>query len=186
MTRRTLPRTLTATAGLALLLLSGCTATTAAPTTAGASPSAESTPVAEATPAPTGDAAEPGCDAVFTEAENADLATDNLTLDAESPFPLGEVMVDLIDDGALDCQWSKPQSDVAVWFAQLAEDDAAWAARAAELAAAGWTVSDDPIAGTMLAPADYDANYQPSIVHVDGVTYFVSYATLLDSVAALQ
>ncbi|MFF2272757.1 hypothetical protein ACFVTX_10820 [Agromyces sp. NPDC058136] len=184
MTLRILPRALTATAGLALLLLSGCTATTGAPTTA--SPSAESTPVAEATPAPTGAAAEPGCDAVFTEAENAELAADGLALETESPFPLGPVMVDLIDDGALDCQWSKPQSDSAVWFAQLAEDDAAWSARAVELPAAGWTVSDDPIAGTMLAPADYDANYQPSIVHVDGVTYFVSYATLLDSVAALQ
>ncbi len=43
-----------------------------------------------------------------------------------------------------------------------------------------------PLAGTLLAPADYDANYQPSMYHADGVTYFVSYAALLGSVAELQ
>lgn len=186
MTLRILPRALTATAGLALLLLSGCSGP-AEPTANENSPRAEAEPSAEATPLPTGDSgAEPSCDTVFTEVEKAELAADGLTLNTESPFPLGEVMVDLTADGALDCQWSKAQSDVAVWFSRLAEDDAAWAARSTEITATGWAVSDDPIAGTMLAPADYDANYQPSIVHVDGVTYFVSYAALLGSVAELQ
>ncbi|MFE6965060.1 hypothetical protein ACFVAJ_08110 [Agromyces sp. NPDC057679] len=186
MTLRILPRALTAATGLALLLLSGCAATPAEPTANESSPSAEAEPSAEATPAAPDAGAEPSCDTVFTEEENAELAADGLTLNTESPFPLGQVMVDLTADGALDCQWSKDQSDVAVWFSRLAEDDAAWAARSTEIGAAGWTVSDDPITGTMLAPADYDANYQPSIVHVDGVTYFVSYADLLDSVAELQ
>lgn len=187
MTLRALPRALTVTTGLALLLLSGCAATPAEPAANGASPSAEAEPSTEASPEATAEpGAEPSCDTVFTEAEYAELEADGLTLNTESPFPLGPVMVDLTADGSLDCQWSKEQSDIAVWFSRLAEDDAAWAARSAEIGAAGWSVSDDPIAGTMLAPADYDANYQPSIVHVDGVTYFVSYAELLDSVAELQ
>lgn len=183
MTRRHLPGALLAASSLALLL-SACTSPAPSPS---AEPTATSSPTASAEPSPEPTAAPTAtCDTVFTEAENAELAADGLEPEPEVAFPLGAVMTDLIADGALGCQWAKPSSDIAVWYAQLTEDDAAWAARSAEVQGTGWTVSDAPAPGTLLAPADYDANYQPSMLHADGVTYFVSYGELLGSVAALQ
>ena len=123
---------------------------------------------------------------MFTDAEYASLVEDGLTLNTDSAFDLGPAFTDLAADGALTCQWSKPSSDVAVWFARLAEDDTDWTARNAELTAAGWVVSDAPLPAPCSRRSDYDANYQPSMYHADGVTYFVSYAALLGSVAEPQ
>ena len=174
----------------ALLVLS-LTACTAAPTTT-ASPSPTAAP--SDSPAPPAGTVEPTvvpvddatCEDVLTQDEYARLASDGLTASPETTFPLGPAMVDLIDDGALDCHWAADQSDVAVWFARLAESEEAWAARKAELLAAGWTEADQPLPGTLTAPTDYDANYVPSMVHADGVTYFVSYVAFLGSIAALS
>ena len=184
MTRRFAP----ALAGAILLIsLTACTAATT-----DATPSA--TPAPSDSPAPPAASAEPTtepvddatCENVLTAEEYERLAADGLTASPETTFPLGPAMVDLMDDGALDCHWAADQSDVAVWFAQLAESDEAWAAREAELIAAGWTEAGEPLPGTLTAPTDYDANYVPSMVHVGGVTYFVSYDRFLASVAALS
>ena len=164
---------------------------TAAPSQASSAPTTGTTPeptattptpepVAETSPNPAAT-----CDTVLTEAEYAKLAEDGHTLD-QDPWILGPAMEELAADGALTCEWHRPGGDISVWYAQLAEDDAAWAGRRAGLEAAGWIVSDDPFAGTLLAPADYDANYQPSMLNVDGVTYFVTHPRFLGSVAALQ
>ena len=173
---------------IAIPLLTGCTTgapdATAVPSPSEAAPSssAEPTPepVVEPSPEPTST-----CDTVLTEAEYASLDEDGLKLD-QDPWMLGPAMEELATDGALTCEWHRSGGDISAWYAQLAEDDVAWAGRRARLEATGWTVSDDPFAGTMLAPADYDANYQPSMLNADGVTYFASYARFLGSVAALQ
>ena len=180
-----------AVAGAALLLsLTACTAATttdATPTNvqtvriyaARARAFASADPAAEAV-------ADATCDDVLTADEYASLASDGLTIRPDDAFPLGPAMADLIDDGALHCTWAGEQGDVAVWFAQLPEADDGWATREAELLATGWTRGDDPLPGTLTAPADYDGNYVPSVVHVDGTTYFVSYAGFFASVAALS
>jgi hypothetical protein len=181
MTRRLVPAA--AGAFLLLALSTGCSATPttdAAPTTV---PSASPEPMTTPTPTPAPDPAT--CETVLTDEEYASLAADGLTLRPDDAFPLGSAMSDLIDDGALHCTWAGEQGDVAVWFAQLAESDDAWGARESELTAAGWIRTDDPMPGTLTAPTDYDANYLPSMVHVDGMTYFVSYAAFFGSVAAL-
>lgn len=183
MTRRFAP----GIAGALLVLsLTACTAaptTTASPSPTAAPSDSPAPPTATATIVPVDDAT---CENVLTAEEYARLASDGLTASPETTFPLGPAMVDLIDDGALHCQWAADQSDVAVWFAQLAESEEAWAAREAELLAAGWTEADQPLPGTLTAPSDYDANYVPSMVHADGVTYFVSYDRFLASIAALS
>ncbi|MEI5583495.1 MULTISPECIES: hypothetical protein [unclassified Agromyces] len=125
------------------------------------------------------------CEDVLTDDEYERLASSGLALQ-EDAFPLGPAASDLIADGALDCTWAAPRSDVALWVARLPESDAAWAERRTELLAAGWTEADAPFPGTLTAPADYDANYVPSMVHADGVTYFVSTAEVLTSVADLS
>jgi hypothetical protein len=177
-----------ATAAIAVTLLAGCTPSSAssAPTT-GATPAPTATtptpgPVAETSPDPAAT-----CDTVLTEAEYAKLAADGLVLNEGDIWILGPAMEDLAADGALTCEWhGGGGGDISVWYAQLAEDDAAWESRRAGLEASGWTVSDDPVAETLLAPPDYDANYQPSMLHAEGVTHFTSYAAFLQSVAALQ
>jgi hypothetical protein len=174
----------------AMLILS-LTACTADPTT---SPSPSAAPAPSDSPAPSAATAEPTvapvgdatCENVLIAEEYERLAADGLTASPETRFPLGPAMVDLMGDGALDCNWAADQSDVAVWFARLTESEEAWAARRAELLAAGWTEADEPLPGTLTAPSDYDANYIPSMVHADGVTYFVSYDRFLASVAALS
>lgn len=189
MTLRPLTLGVIAAAALAVTLLAGCTSTqssaTSAPTT-GSTPAPTATtptpePVAETSPDPAAT-----CGTVLTEPEYAKLAEDGLVLNEGEIWMLGPAMEDLAADGALTCQWHGTSGDVSVWYAQLAEDDAAWESRRAGLEASGWTVSDDPVAGALLAPADYDANYQPSMLHAEGVTYFTSYAAFLHSVAALQ
>jgi hypothetical protein len=183
MTRRLAPAVMGAL--LVTALLAGCTA---APQAASPTP----TPAASESPTPPAGSAEPTtapvdettCDDVLTDDEYAQLASSGLTF-REDAFPLGPAMSDLIDDGALHCVWAAEQSDVALWVARLPESDEAWTARQAELLAAGWTEGDDPFPDTLTAPADYDANYVPSIVHVDGVTYFVSTAEVLTSIADL-
>ena len=94
-------------------------------------------------------------------------------------------MAGLLEAGALGCTWTKPQSDIALWVARLPETEAAWDTRRVELLAAGWTEGEDPLSGTLTAPADYDANYIPAMVHADGVTYFVSSGRFLTSIAEL-
>ena len=154
---------------------------------AGSEPSSDpsSTAVAprdEATPTP--ETPIVGCESVFTEEENASLAADGLTLDDTSA--LGQTMADMLEAGAAGCRWTKPSSDIAVWYARLPVDAAAQAAWESELTTAGFTVSDDPLDGAMLAPADYDGNYRPTVVIHDGVLHFASYADILASVVELQ
>lgn len=184
MTRRFAPCIAGAILVLTLTACSAAPTTTAAPSPTRAPSDSPSPPAATVEPTGT-PAADVTCENVLTADEYARLASDGLTASPETAFPLGPAMVDLIDDGALDCHWAADRSDIAVWFAQLTESEEAWAARKAELVAAGWTESDDPLPGTLTARSDYDANYVPSMVHAGGVTYFVSYAPFLGSVAAL-
>ncbi|MBM7502699.1 hypothetical protein ACFPER_04405 [Agromyces aurantiacus] len=187
MTRRLAP----AGAGTMIIaaLLAGCamtptTSPTPTPTSAASAPTAsppEPTTSAEPTAAP----ADVTCDDVLTDAEYASLEADGLVPRTENVVTLGPVMADLADEGALVCNWAKPQSDIAMWVVRLPESDAAWQARRDELLAAGWTEGDEPLPSTLTAPADYDSNYIPAIGHADGVTYFVSGARFLTSIAAL-
>jgi hypothetical protein len=151
-----------------------------APTTAAASPTTPplaETPAADPTPAAT-------CDTVLTPEEYTSLAEDSLVL-RDDPQPFDDVMIQMLAEGALGCQWAG-QGDVMVWFAQQEIDDAGWQARRDQLIDDGYTESNDPFPGTLLAPADTDANYIPSVHYADGMLYFVSYSRFLNSVLALQ
>lgn len=174
-----------------LVVALGATGCTAVPTGADPSGSPAATSTSSAPPEtsePADSSPEepaPTCETVFTAEENASLEADGLT-PAEEVHPLGATMQAMIDAGALACLWTKPQGDVAVWYAALPVDAAAQAQWSADLAATGYTQTDDPIAGTLLAPVDYDANYQPVVVFHDGTMHFASYPMILGSVVALQ
>jgi hypothetical protein len=96
------------------------------------------------------------------------------------------LLTELASACAFTCHWLRPSSDVQAWYAELRVDKANWADRRAALEASGWTQSDDPLPGTMLAPADYDSDFHSSILWTDGTLRFASYARLLGSVAALR
>ncbi|MFF2495487.1 hypothetical protein [Agromyces sp. NPDC058064] len=173
MTRRTLPRALTATTGLALLLLSGCTATPAEPTASEPAPSAAGEPSAEATPAPT--APTPStvtCETVLTPDAYAELEADGLTprdATAHTPF-----MGDLLDAGALGCRWAKDQSDIAFWVARLPVDGETWPAWETALTAAGFTQGDDPVPDAYLGPVEPGSGIAPVVVRTDDAITYVS------------
>jgi hypothetical protein len=196
------------------LLASGCVGSDApnadspsgGPPTATATATATATPAATPTPAPSTPAnssapanpsappvteaptAEPvptaTCDTVLTPEEYAALAEDSLVL-RDEPQPFDDVMAGMLAEGALGCQWAG-QGDVMVWFAQQQMGDAAWQTRRAELLAGGYTESNDPFPGALLAPADSGESYVPSVHYADGLLYFVSYARFLNSIQALQ
>jgi hypothetical protein len=121
---------------------------------------------------------------VLTPEEYTSLAEDSLVL-RDDPQPFDDVMVRMMAEGALGCQWAG-QGDVMVWFAQQEMGETDWEMRSAELLAGGYTESNDPFPGTLLGPADADPNFIPSVYYADGVLYYVSYSRFLNSVLALQ
>ncbi|MFF2388472.1 hypothetical protein [Agromyces sp. NPDC058104] len=173
MTRRFVSRALTATSAVALLLLSGCTATTP---TASPSPSETTTvaePTATGTPVPT---AEPvTCETVLTPEAYAELEADGLT--ARDVTALTPFMGELLDAGALGCRWAKDQTDIALWVAQLPVDDAAWPEWEAALAAAGFEAGDDPVPGAYLGTVDPGSGIAPVVVRTDDAITYVSAPT---------
>ncbi|MBM7832554.1 hypothetical protein JOE59_003259 [Agromyces cerinus] len=175
-------------AGALALVLTGCGAS--APETSASGAAAEtvasvepSAPAAETPVDPP--AAGPSCDTVFTDAEYTRLAEDGLSLKEEDPYLLGPVMERMADEGALICVWTKPNSDVSVWYARLEVGDQgqAWLD---ELQAEGWLEDTHQGDGSYQAPADYDANYQPSVMLQSGVLHFGSYNPILREVLELQ
>jgi hypothetical protein len=119
----------------------------------------------------------------MTDDEYAALASEGLTLNPEI-FVLDDTMQSLMDEG-FGCYWTRGSGDVRVWYAQAEQDDDAWAAQKQGLLDSGWTQTDDPVTGVLQAGADHDPNYQPAVVHVDGVTHYASYSDYLASVKSL-
>lgn len=174
-------------ASLLTLLLTGCGG--AALDSSGSRAAAESVAPVEttgATETPAADPAPPSatCDTVLTADEYARIADERLAFDDE-PYLLGPVMERMAAAGALLCVWSKPASDVSVWYARLdvGDDGEAWLT---ELEAEGWLEDTERGDGTYLAPAEYDSNYQPSVQLSGGVLHFASYNRFLESVLELQ
>ena len=124
------------------------------------------------------------CDAVLTDTEYASLEAGGLSL--TEPFMLDSTFESMIAEGGLGCMWGPPEGDVRVWFAQLNIDAAGWDAKLADLTAAGYTETGDPLPGTIQAPTDNDNDYIPAIFYKDGVMYYASFAPILGSVLALQ
>ncbi len=97
------------------------------------------------------------------------------------PPPAG---AELVADGALECLWDMPPGDDRIWIARLVESEELWNARLADLAPAGWTAADGPMAGTLIRYPEWDEELQPAIARVDGVTYFAEPGHFLRSIAA--
>jgi hypothetical protein len=158
------------------------TATPAAPETAAppaAAPETPAPPVAEPETLVTA----VSCATILTDDEYAALAEDGLTLNPDTRAFDAE-MQSLMDQG-FGCYWTRGGGDVQVWYAQAEQSPDAWAALNQQLVDSGWTASNDPIEGVVSAPADHDPMYTPVIVHVDGTTYYASYAKFLNSVTAV-
>lgn len=177
----------TIAAGALALVLTGCGAGAPATSGSGAAPEASATadPAATATEAPSDpEAGALSCDTVLTDAEYTRLAAEGHE-PRENPFLLGPAMERMADEGALVCVWNKPNSDVAVWYARLEVGDQgqAWLD---QLQAEGWLEDTHQGDGSYQAPADYDANDQPSVLLDSGVLHFVGDNRLLREVRELQ
>lgn len=175
----------TIAAGALILALTGCGGSAADQPASGAAAETVATvvPTVPATDAPV-DPAAAGCDTVLADAEYARLRDEGHELEAD-PFLLGPVMDRMADAGALVCVWTKPDSDVALWYARLevGDDGRTWLDR---LQAEGWLEDTHQGDGSYQAPADYDANYQPSVMLDSGVLHFGSHNSVLRQVLELQ
>ncbi len=172
--------------GVALVVvLAGCAS---GPDVATPTPAPSATPSDAQTSSPVPPAVEQdsdACETVLDPNEYDVLAESGLVISDEAA-PLGPVELDLVADGALACTWVAPGSDVALWVARLEETEAAWQARLAELIDAGWTQTDEPVPGTYVAPAGYTEVADPVVVRSGDVTWFVSTAESVTSLAEID
>ncbi|TFB97441.1 hypothetical protein E3O42_15950 [Cryobacterium adonitolivorans] len=176
-----------------LFMLSGCAAgvqpTTTAPSTT-PDKSASSTPTVQPTVTPTvepsaaGPIVDPTCETMLTAPALADIASAGWILHTDLPGGPSALMASMAEQGGLSCYWTSAGGDVPLWYGQIAMDESAWSAQRAQLTAAAYTESDDPISGTMLGARWGDDN--PALVNREGVTYYVSQPSYLASVALLQ
>jgi hypothetical protein len=174
-----------------LFMLTGCAAGAqpgaAAPTPA---TSASSTPTAQPTVTPTVEppavdpAVDQTCETMLTESALADLVAAGWTLSTEVSGGHSGLMASMVDQGGLSCYWATVGGDVPLWYGQVAMDESTWSAQRAELTAAGYTESNDPISGALLGERWGDA--YPALVNSAGVTFYVSQPGDFASVAALQ
>lgn len=164
-----------ATVSFAAIVLVGCTAAPEA--TPSPSAPAATTPAPEAMTEPTNEpdaAAAATCETVLTADAYAKLSADGL----ESREPAATehlatyypVAAQLVEAGGLSCHWGRPQSDIGLTVTQLSEvDPGAWATH---LADAGFTQTNDPVAGAYIGPVDPGSGISPVVVvDVDRITF---------------
>ncbi|ANP71870.1 hypothetical protein PA27867_0903 [Cryobacterium arcticum] len=113
-----------------------------------------------------------------------DIAAAGWTLQTDLPGGHSGLMASMVDLGGLSCYWTSDGGDVPLWYGQVAMDESTWSAKRAELTAAGYTESDEPVTATLLGERSGDDN--PAVVNRDGVTFYVSQPSYLDSLAGLQ
>ncbi|MDQ0893919.1 hypothetical protein [Agromyces ramosus] len=188
-------RSLAAASGLLLAaLVSGCatadgttvTGTAPAPVASSEVADVQHTSSAEPVPEPVpDDAAMLDCTNMLTTDAYAALDEQGMEYrpNVASYPPLAGA--ELVADGALECLWDVPPGDARVWIARLMEPQELWDARVAELARAGWTAADGPMAGAFIRYPEFDEETQPAIAHIDGVTYFAAPGRDLRWIAAI-
>lgn len=173
----------------AVVVLGGCSAVTvpeaAAPSEAPEPSAAATTPATDpASPAPDAIPADFTCESVLTPTALADIDSAGYLLRTEVPSGPDSIMSSMLDQGGVNCYWVSAGDDVVAWLGQAPMDEARWHAQRAELVAAGYTESDDPMTGTLRGPRSGD-DY-PTVVNSGGVTYYVGQPGFLSSVLSLQ
>lgn len=158
--------------GAAALTATALAACTGGPATPSSSPATDASASAPATTpstapevTPTVDPPEAGCSTVLTEAANAQLLADGLEqvdVGMSTYYPIAD---ELIAAGGIACKWGRPSSDASITVVQLTGIDVASSEWPASLQAAGYTQTDDPVAGTYSGPADPGTGV-PSVVVV--------------------
>jgi hypothetical protein len=174
-TRTLTPRVLAASAALTLSLgLAACAgdgepAESASPTTpAAASPEPTTEPTTTEQPA-----IGTSCEDVLAPEAYAKMEADGLEPTVFTPFD--PIAVRIADEGGLTCAWGKPQTDNVLSVAQIAAgDESAWSSA---LADAGYTRTDDPVAGAFSGQPDAGNGISPVVVLADGTITFVSAPT---------
>jgi hypothetical protein len=171
-TRTLAPRVLAASAALTLSLgLAACAgdgapAESASPTTpAAASPETTTEPTMTEEPA-----IGASCEDVLAPEAYAKMEADGLEPTVFTPFD--PIAVRIAEEGGLACAWGKPQTDLVLSVAQIAaSDESAWSSALAE---AGYTRTDDPVAGAYSGQPDAGNGISPVVIVADGTVTFVT------------
>lgn len=184
MSDRHSPRLLTAlVATIGTLALAGCGS--GAPTSSSTSTSTPSaTPTSTPSAETTATAAAATCDTILTEQGYADL--EQTQMEPRAYQVTRTDLTFLVDAGGVACTWTKPQTDISATVAQAPFDETAWAAKQAELEAAGFVESDESGLPFLIEPTDPGGNLSGGFVWQDGQLFYVSTPSLLDSVQGLQ
>lgn len=172
MTRTLAPRVLAASAALTLSLgLAACAtadddpADSAAPTTpAAASPEPTTGPATEQPAIGT------TCEDVLAPEAYAKLEADGL--EPRDPGANDPIAQQIAAEGGLACTWVKPQTDNVLNLAHATGvDEDEWTTTLIE---AGYTQTDDPVAGAWTGPVEPGTGVNPVVVLADGTITFVS------------
>jgi hypothetical protein len=174
MTRTLAPRLLAASAVLALSFgLAGCVpdaeppADTTSQTTSTEPSSTEPTEATEPSEAP---AIGTSCEDVLAPEAYAEMEADGLEPTVFTPFD--QIAVRIAEEGGLACAWGKPQTDLVLSVAQIAaSDESAWSSALAE---AGYTRTDDPVAGAYSGQPDAGNGISPVVIVADATVTFVT------------
>lgn len=131
------------------------------------------TPTPTPTPIPEADT----CDNAFTADLNSKMATDGLTFRDDDPR--GD-LDSLVGADGLRCEWTKPQTDLTVRYANWTRDLPAWDVLRGQLLADGY-IETGPWSVSRPVP-EFDSAYR----YRNGVIHYASPARFIGWVTALQ
>ena len=129
------------------------------------------------TPTPTPIPETDTCDNAFTADLNSKMATDGLTFRDDGP---GGELDSVVGADGLRCEWTKPQTDLTVRYANWTRDMPAWDVLRAQLLADGY-IETGPRSVSRPIP-EFDSAYR----YRDGVIHYASPARFIGWITALQ
>ena len=135
------------------------------------------TPTPTPSPTPTLIPETDTCDNAFTADLNSKMATDGLTFRDDGP---GGELDSVVGADGLRCEWTKPQTDLTVRYANWTRDMPAWDVLRAQLLADGY-IETGPWSVSRPIP-EFDSAYR----YRDGVIHYASPARFIGWVTALQ
>lgn len=116
------------------------------------------------------------CDTAFTADLNTKIVTDGLTFRDEGHR--GD-LDSLVGADGLRCEWTKPQTDLTVRYANWTRDSAAWDVLKAQLLTDGYVESGPFSVSRPVSEFDSAYSYRDGSIHYSSPSRFIGWVTAL-------